>query len=120
MHAACVDALEASRKEVYPGSTMGAVFDAHAQAMDAAGFRKHRLNACGYSLGATFTPTWMDYPMFFHRNLEPIESGMVLFLHMILMNSDEALAMTLGETVQVSEEGSNRLSRYNTNLIVCA
>jgi hypothetical protein len=25
----------------------------------------HRLNACGYSLGATFAPNWMDCPMFY-------------------------------------------------------
>ena len=28
----------------------------------------HRLNACGYSLGARFTPTWMDWPMFYRGN----------------------------------------------------
>ena len=43
-----------------PGKTAGDVFDAHARVMDAHGMQKHRLNACGYSLGAKFTPSWMD------------------------------------------------------------
>ena len=38
-----------------------AFFDAH-------GLSRHRLNACGYSLGAKFTPSWMDPPMFYERN----------------------------------------------------
>ena len=118
MHSVCREALAACRENVRPGNSMGTVFDAHTEVMDEAGFQAHRLNACGYSLGATFTPTWMDYPMFFHGNAEPIVAGMVLFLHMILMNSEEGYAMTLGETVQVTETGAVRLSRHVTDLIV--
>ncbi len=51
-----------------PGHTAGDVFDAHARVMDEHGMAKHRLNACGYSLGAKFTPSWMDYPMFYRGN----------------------------------------------------
>ena len=50
--------------------------------------RAHRLNACGYSLGAKFTPSWMDPPMFYERNSFVIERNQVFFLHMILMDSD--------------------------------
>jgi Xaa-Pro dipeptidase len=118
MHSVCREALAACLENVRPGNSMGTVFDAHTEVMDKAGFQAHRLNACGYSLGATFTPTWMDYPMFFHGNAEPIAAGMVLFLHMILMNSEEGYAMTLGETVKVTEAGAVRLSRHGTDLIV--
>jgi Xaa-Pro dipeptidase len=118
MHSVCEEALTACREAVRPGNSMGAVFDAHSAVMDQAGFQAHRLNACGYGLGATFTPTWMDYPMFFRGNEELIVSGMVLFLHMILMNSEEGYAMTLGETMRVSEVGAIRLSQHNTDLIV--
>ena len=118
MHSVCREALAACLKNVQPGNSMGTVFDAHTEVMDEGGFQAHRLNACGYSLGATFTPTWMDYPMFFHGNSEPIAAGMVLFLHMILMNSEEGYAMTLGETIQVTEAGAVRLSRHGTDLIV--
>ena len=59
MHKACCDALDACQEACRPGATMGDVFDAHAHTFDSAGFKEHRLNACGYSLGATFQPEWM-------------------------------------------------------------
>jgi hypothetical protein len=46
-----------------------------------------RTAACGYSLGAKFTPSWMDWPMFYEANPWPIAPGMVFFAHMILMDS---------------------------------
>jgi Xaa-Pro dipeptidase len=32
------------------------------------GFNKARMNACGYSLGSTFSPNWMDWPMLYTGN----------------------------------------------------
>lgn len=118
MHSVCATALSACLHKIAPGISMGSVFDTHAEVMDKSGFRMHRMNACGYSLGATFSPTWMDYPMFFHGNKEPIVPGMILFLHMILMNSEAGYAMTLGETICVEESGIVRLSRHGSGLIV--
>ena len=71
MHAACCDALQACKEAARPGSTFGDIFTAHADALDRAGFGEHRLNACGYSLGALYPPTWMDWPMIFRDN--PVE-----------------------------------------------
>lgn len=117
MHAACVDALEACKTALTPGRPIGEVFDAHARVMDAAGYEHARMNACGYSLGAVFAPIWMDYPMFYHANPVEAAPGMVYFLHMILMDSDTGLAMTLGETVLVGETGNERLSRASLDLV---
>ena len=111
LHRACSDALDACLGEVRPGRAFGDVFDAHSRVLDAAGFRAHRMNACGYSLGATFAPTWMDGPMFFAGSPRPIEPGMVLFVHIIVADSDAGRAMTLGETVIVAAGGHERLSR---------
>ena len=110
MHRTCADALDACLEAVRPGRVFGDVFDAHARVLDAAGLRAHRMNACGYSLGATFAPTWMDGPMFHAGNPRPIAPGMVLFVHIIVADSDAGLAMTLGETVIVTEDGRERLS----------
>lgn len=117
MFDACAEALEACKAALRPGWPIGAVFDAHAGVMDAHGFRHARLNACGYSLGAVFAPIWMDYPMFYHANPEPAAPGMVFFLHMILMDSEAGLAMTLGETVIVTEDAPERLSRMPLELV---
>ncbi|EDP64797.1 peptidase M24 [alpha proteobacterium BAL199] len=117
MFDACAEALEACKAALRPGRPIGEVFDAHARVMDVHGFRDARLNACGYSLGAVFAPIWMDYPMFYHGNPEPAAPGMVFFLHMILMDSDANLAMSLGETVIVTDGAPERLSSMPLELV---
>ena len=118
MHKAAVEALHAAREALKPGRPIGEVFDAHARVMDAAGYRTHRLNACGYSLGATFPPNWMDWPMFYHGNPVEAAPGMVFFLHMTLMDSDAGLAMCPGLTVEVTADGARRLSKASLDLVV--
>ena len=117
MFDACAEALEACKQALRPGRPIGEVFDAHARVMDARGLRHARLNACGYSLGAVFAPIWMDYPMFYHGN--PVEAApdMVFFLHMILMDSDAGLAMSLGETVIMTDGAPERLSALPLELV---
>jgi Xaa-Pro dipeptidase len=118
MFDACLAAMNACLDALRPGREVGSVFDAHARVMDDAGFRDHRMNACGYSLGTTFTPTWMDWPMFYTGNPVEIREGMVFFLHMILMNSETSHAMSLGQTVIVGASGSERLTRLALELVV--
>ena len=117
MFDACAEALSACKDALRPGRPIGEVFDAHARVMDANGLRHARLNACGYSLGAVFAPIWMDYPMFYHGNPVVAEPGMVFFLHMILMDSEAGQAMTLGETVIVTDAEPERLSRMPLELV---
>ena len=118
MHAAGVEALAAAQEACKPGATFGDVFDAHARAFDEAGYREHRLNAYGYSLGALYPPTWMDYPMLFTGNPVVIKPNMVIFMHMILLDSDRGLTMSPGETVLVTDTGCERLSRLSLDLVV--
>ena len=118
MHDACAAALAACKGALKPGRLMGEVFAAHARVFDDAGFGVHRLNACGYSMGATFSPNWMDWPMFYADNPVEIVPGMTFFLHMILMDSDHDLAMALGESVLVGENGCERLSAASLDLVV--
>jgi Xaa-Pro dipeptidase len=117
MHAACREALLACEARLAPGTPMGAVFDAHAAAFDRHGLRAHRLNACGYSLGTTYAPSWMDWPMFSHGNPVEVGPGMVFFLHMIVFDSDAGLAMTLGRTSLLTERGAESLSRAPLDLV---
>jgi Xaa-Pro dipeptidase len=112
------ETLLAVEKAMTPGNTFGDVFDAHARVMEAHGLTKHRLNACGYSLGARFTPSWMDMPMFYSGNPEPIAPDMTLFAHMIIMDSETETAMTLGRTYLTTEDAPKPLSRHGLDLIV--
>ena len=116
MHDVAVEALLACEEALKPGEPVGNVFDAHTRVADARGLRQHRLNACGYSLGTTYTPTWMDWLMLYTGNPVLAEPDMVFFLHMIFMNSDSGRAMTLGHTVRVTDSGCERLSRSSLEL----
>ncbi len=111
-------ALLAVEKAMTPGNSFGDVFDAHARTMEAHGLTRHRLNACGYSLGARFSPSWMDMPMFYQGNPEPIAPNMTLFAHMIIMDSEAGAAMTLGRTYLTTESQPKPLSRHDLDLIV--
>jgi len=118
MHDACVDALSNCEKKLIPGNKVGEVFDAHAKTLDDHGYNKSRMNACGYSLGATFAPTWMDWPMLYTGNPYVIEPGNVFFMHMILMDSENQLAMNLGETYLVTDNGNERLGKQKLDLVI--
>lgn len=111
-------ALIAVEKAMTPGNSFGDVFDAHARTLEAYGLTRHRLNACGYSVGARFTPSWMDMPMFYQGNPEPIAPNMTLFAHMIIMDSETETAMTLGRTYLTTESQPKPLSRHDLDLIV--
>jgi len=118
MHEACVEALNNCAKNMIPGKTAGNIFDIHAKTFDDLGYNKARMNACGYSLGSTFSPNWMDWPMLYTGNPYVIQPGNVFFMHMILMDSDSNLAMNLGETYLVTENGNERLGKQKLDLVV--
>src|SRR5262249_6494189 len=65
MFRTCREALEACRDALRPGRMVGEVFDTHARVFTKRGYKGRFLNACGYTLGATFPPTWMDEPMIY-------------------------------------------------------
>ena len=118
MHAACCDALQACKDAARPGSTFGDIFAAHADSLDRSGFGEHRLNACGYSLGALYPPTWMDWPMIYKDNPVVLQPNMVIFMHMILLDWDRKLAMAVGDTVLVTAGECETLTKMGTGLVV--
>jgi Xaa-Pro dipeptidase len=118
MAKAAHDALLAVEEALRPGQTFGDGFDAHARVLDAAGLKPHRLNACGYSLGAVFAPNWMDWPMLYHGNPVEIAPGMVIFVHIIVVDSDSGLAICPGRTSLIGARGAEPLSRLPLELTV--
>ncbi len=76
------------------------------------------MNACGYSLGTTFSPNWRDWPVLYHANPIVPGPGMVFFCHMIIFDSDAGLAMTLGRTSLITEAGAKPLSGASLDLFV--
>ena len=119
MHSACSEALSVCEKKLKPGNIAGDIFDAHAEVLDRLGYKTSRMNACGYSLGTTFSPNWMDWPMLYTGNPYIIQPGNVFFMHMILMVNENQLAMNLGETYLVTDQGNERLGKKKLDLVIC-
>jgi Xaa-Pro dipeptidase len=67
-------------------------------------------HSIGYSLGATFAPNWMDYPLLYADNTILLEPNMVFFMHIGLRDDARGFAVTPGETIIVRENGIERLS----------
>ncbi len=117
-HAAALEALIACEAELKPGRTAGDVFAAHARVLDGRRLSRHRLNACGYSLGAKFTPSWMDAPMFYEGADFVIAPDQVYFLHMILMDSDSGTALCLGRSYLVGDRHAEPLNAHDLDLVL--
>ena len=112
------EALLACEARLRPGYTVGEIYDAHARVLDALGLADHRLNACGYALGAVYAPSWMDWPMVYEGNPVVLEPDMVFFLHMILMDGTTGTAMTLGRTSIVTDGAPEPSSSSPLELLV--
>ncbi len=118
MFEACRDALDASQARLRAGNTAGEVYDTHARVLTRAGYGHAGLKACGYTMGATYPPTWMDWPMLWTGNPQVLAPGMVFFLHMILLDDATGLAMSLGETAIVTEGACEPVSHAPRELVV--
>lgn len=118
MFKACAEALRACEEALRPAHTVGQVFDAHARTLTRAGYVGHFLNACGYTMGATYPPTWMDWPMVYAGEPQVLAPNMVFFLHMILLDSNTGLSMSLGETAIITETGCELVSHAPSEIVV--
>ena len=107
--------FEAVRNDLKSGLRQTRAF--HARTMDERGLTRHRFNACGYSVGARFSPSWMEHQMLHAGNTQEILPDMTLFVHMIIMDSDRETAMTLGHTYLTTETAPRALSRHPLELV---
>ena len=121
MFALVEEAMVAMTEAAAPGQPIGLIDDAHRRVFDEAGHRVHRYAACGYSLGATFRPSWMDVPpMLYSGNPTIARPGMVLFPHASLTDADSGYAMALGHTLVITEDGREVLSELPLGVPVIA
>ncbi len=112
LHSLVQDTLLEMQDAFRPGRVLGEIDDIHRTQLDAAGHAKHRFAACGYSLGATYRPSWMDVPpMIYSGNPLVLEPGMVFFPHIMVGDPETRLAMGLGNSLLVTEGTPEILSR---------
>ncbi|MEX2643349.1 MAG: Xaa-Pro peptidase family protein [Acetobacterales bacterium] len=113
-----LECLLACEEAVRPGETVGSVFEAYDRTLQRHGFgADSRFNACGYSLGTTFSPNWMDWPMFYRGNPVILEPGMVFFISPGVRDDDAVLLGEAGETVLVTDTGCERLSSASLDYV---
>ena len=117
MHESCVDALESCQALLRPGNTVGELYAEHANAFERGGYATASLAACGYSVGISYPPTWMDWPMIWAENPQVLEPGMVFFMHMILLDDSTGLSMCLGETAIVTQGDCERVNHMPRDVI---
>jgi Xaa-Pro dipeptidase len=120
MHKVAVEAHWASVDALKPGKTCGDVFAAYARVCDRRGYKKHRHSATGYSMGAVFQPTWMDWPMFYKDNPAVIQPGNVFFIHTLIFDQTRKLAVAPGQSYVVTARGNKPLSKSSLDLVVNA
>jgi len=118
MNEACGLALDACQEALQPGNTVGDLYAAHERVFREVGLEDAALAACGYTMGATYPPTWMDWPMVWADNPQVLEPGMVFFLHMILFDRTNGLSMCLGETAIVTEGACERVTHIPRELLL--
>ncbi|MFT5260817.1 MAG: Xaa-Pro dipeptidase [Gammaproteobacteria bacterium] len=99
----CKHALEAVENTLTTGNTVGDLFEAHSKAYIEAGHGNHYLNVCGYSMGAVFPPTWMEDPLIRKGDTQVLQPGMVFFMHMLMVNREQRMMMSLGEQAIVTD-----------------
>lgn len=117
MNKACADAIAACQDVLRPGRTVGEVFTAHQKTFEKAGFGHATQAACGYTMGAMYPPSWMDWPMIYADNPQVIESGMVFFTHMIVFDRPKDLSMCIGESVIVTDGAAERINHMPREVI---
>ncbi len=119
MHQVVLETMQAVLDAFVPGEPLGRVDEVHRERLDRAGYADERYAACGYSLGATYRPSWMDVPpMIYSGNPLIMQPGMVFFPHVMLGDQRTGLAMGLGNTVVVTDTGAESLSKWRLDLLV--
>jgi Xaa-Pro dipeptidase len=60
----------------------------------------------------------MDWPMFYEANNSVLQPGMVMFAHMILMDSATETAMCLGRTSIITETMAEQINIPDLDLVI--
>ena len=104
MHETSVKALDAVQAILRPGTTVGELYDAYRNTLEANGEHDSVLTVCGYTMGATCPPTWMEQPLIFAGNPLVLEENMSFFTHMILNDRNAGRSMAVAEQAIITSD----------------
>jgi len=68
-------------------------------------------------MGAVYPPTWMEDPLIRKSDPQLLEPGMVFFMHMLMVNRERGLMMSLGETAIVTDRACEAITHAPRSLI---
>jgi Xaa-Pro dipeptidase len=105
MHQTSVAALEAVQSILRPGTMVGDIYDTYRETLEANGEHDAVLTVCGYTMGATCPPTWMEQPLIFTGNPLVLEENMTFFTHMILNDRNSGRSMAVAEQAIITGAG---------------
>lgn len=97
MHQTSVIALDAVQAILRPGTRVGEIYDVYRSSLEDNGEKDAVLTVCGYTMGATCPPTWMEQPLIFSGNPLMLEEHMSFFTHMILNDRKSGRSMAVAE-----------------------
>jgi len=104
MHETSVIALQAVQSILCPGTTVGEIYEAYRSSLENNGEKDAILTVCGYTMGATCPPTWMEQPLIFEGNPLVLEENMSFFTHMILNDRKSGRSMALAEQAIITRD----------------
>ncbi|WP_377299292.1 M24 family metallopeptidase [Rhizobium sp. SGZ-381] len=114
------EALDQIKDAARAGVALGTLDDIHRRVLDEAGFAKARYAACGYALGCTFKPTWMDVPpMIYSGNPLIMTPGMVFFVHIMIPDATTGLVAGVGQTFAITEGAPEVFSELPVEIYRC-
>jgi Xaa-Pro dipeptidase len=120
LFALATDAMAQVLDHARPGRALGELDEIHRRVLDRAGLARERFAACGYAIGCTFRPTWMDVPpMIYAGNPLIMRPGMVFFVHIMVPDSASGVAAGLGRSFLITEGAAENLSAIPPQLHLC-
>ena len=94
------------------------VFSAYGKGTGEHAMKSHRLNIRGCSSGAKFTPSLIDKMMFCNNNPVVIQSAIVSFSRVILMNSEAGADYCPGRTHIIGDKVPEPVSKHLLEMIL--
>ena len=119
LHAVASEALLHAHDELRPGRPLHLIYDRYRSLADKAGMSDCALSGCGYSLGAAYHPTWMEWPWIHAGTEVPAQEGMVVYVYMILVDQQQSCAVAVADTSLVTKASSERITSVPESIIEC-
>lgn len=117
--AACVkEALEAAVAATAVGNPVVAPDLAANEVLERMDLARRRLHLVGYSLGIGYPPVWVEPMLLTAQDPHTFAPGMIYSIEPNIAIPEEGFGIKLGDTVLCTEDGPERLTTHELDLVV--